>query len=57
MPGRRAVVDVPGANPAAEELVTRIGDGEVFRTARMWLGEPPPIPWPSVFGMTTLELG
>ena len=56
-PEGQAVLDVPGANPEAVELADRLGDGEVFRTARMWLGEPPPIPWASVFGMTTLELG
>ena len=57
MPDRAAVLDVPDANPEAVKLAARHGDAEVFRTARMWLGEPPPIPWGSVFGMTTLELG
>ena len=56
-PEGQAVLDVPGANPGAVELAARLGEGEVFRTARMWLGEPPPIPWSNVFGMTTLELG
>jgi GNAT superfamily N-acetyltransferase len=53
----QAVLDVPTANAEAVDLANRLGDGEVFGTARMWLGEPPPIPWRNVFGMTTLELG
>jgi len=56
-PPGQAVLDVPGANPPAVELAERLGEGEVFRTARMWHGDPPPIPWQHVFGMTTLELG
>ncbi len=57
IPDRQVVLDIPGANPAAVELAARLGDGEVFRTARMWSGEPPAIPWDRVFGMTSLELG
>jgi hypothetical protein len=30
---------------------------EVFRCARMYLGEPPELPWERIFGITTLELG
>jgi GNAT superfamily N-acetyltransferase len=56
-PRGQAVLDVPGANAQAVELAERLGDGEVFGTARMWLGDPPPIPWENVFGTTTLELG
>ncbi|MFN8112405.1 MAG: GNAT family N-acetyltransferase [Solirubrobacterales bacterium] len=56
-PEGQAVLDVPSANPEAVELAARLGGGEVFGTARMWLGDPPPIPWGEVFGMTTLELG
>jgi GNAT superfamily N-acetyltransferase len=56
-PGGDTVLDVPDANPQAVALANRLGGGEVFRTARMWIGEPLTLPWSSIFGMTTLELG
>lgn len=50
-------LDVPEVNDAAIELAAARGMSEVFRCSRMWVGEPPPIPWHRVFGITTLELG
>jgi hypothetical protein len=50
-------LDVPRSNPAATELVERRGMTPVFRTSRMYRGEPPRYEPELVFGVTTLELG
>ncbi|MFO0848474.1 MAG: GNAT family N-acetyltransferase [Gemmataceae bacterium] len=59
VPGAAVCVDVPeaAANPDAAELVARHGWAEVFRTARMYAGEPPAVPVREVYGVTSLELG
>jgi hypothetical protein len=50
-------LDVPRANAAATELAERRGMTPVFRTCRMYRGEPPRYEPELVFGVTTLELG
>ena len=50
-------IDAPDTNPAAVELARERGLEPVFRTARMYRGEPPAYERDLVFGVTTLELG
>ena len=50
-------LDVPEVNAPALRLAEKFGMREVFGTARMYTGEPPPIPLDQVFGVTTFELG
>jgi ribosomal protein S18 acetylase RimI-like enzyme len=50
-------LDVPEANVPALRLAQKYGMREVFGTARMYTGEPPPIPLDHVYGVTTFELG
>jgi hypothetical protein len=50
-------LDVPRPNPAATGLAERRGMTPVFRTSRMYRGEPPTYEPDLVFGVTTLELG
>jgi GNAT superfamily N-acetyltransferase len=55
--GEQILLDVPECNAAAMGLAVRHEMVEVFGCARMYLGDPPPTPWPRIFGVTTLELG
>jgi len=55
--GEPIFLDVPDSNPEALALATALGMDEVFACARMYLGEPPGLPWSRIFGATTLELG
>jgi Acetyltransferase (GNAT) domain/Acetyltransferase (GNAT) family len=50
-------LDVPRVNAAATELAERRGITPIFRTARMYRGEPPSYEAELVFGVTTLEVG
>jgi hypothetical protein len=50
-------MDVPRANAAATELAERRGMTPVFRTSRMYRGDPPRYESDLVFGVTSLELG
>jgi hypothetical protein len=50
-------LDVPRTNAEATELAERRGMTTVFRTSRMYRGEPPVYEPDLVFGVTTLELG
>ena len=50
-------LDVPEVSAAALRLAEKFGMQQVFGTARMYTGEPPPIPLDHVFGVTTFELG
>jgi GNAT superfamily N-acetyltransferase len=50
-------LDTPENNPAALTLAARHGMAEVFGCARMYHGTPPALPWRSIFGVTTFELG
>ncbi len=50
-------IDAPDTHPAAVELARERGLEPVFRTARMYRGEPPAYERDLVFGVTTLELG
>ncbi len=50
-------LDVPENNPAAMNLVARRQMKQVFGTARMYLGDPPPLAHERIFGVTTFELG
>ncbi|HTI69956.1 MAG TPA: GNAT family N-acetyltransferase [Candidatus Limnocylindria bacterium] len=56
-PGDEIYLDVPEINPAAVQIARELGLTTVFETARMYIGEPPPIHLPGVFGVTTFELG
>lgn len=55
--GAPVSIDVPERNGAAVALAERHEMEETFRCTRMYLGEPPPVDWDGVFGVTTLELG
>jgi len=55
--GEPIFLDVPDVNPKALALAAGLGMEEVFACARMYLGEPPALPWERIFGATTLELG
>jgi hypothetical protein len=55
--GAPLFLDVPDCNATALALAGRHEMREVFRCARMYLGEPPELPWERIFGITTLELG
>jgi len=55
--GDPVYLDVPDCNPEALALAAALGMDEVFACARMYLGEPPALPWSRIFGATTLELG
>jgi len=50
-------LDIPQSNPAAVALAARHGMTQVFETARMYRGTPPPVPLQRVYGITTFELG
>ena len=50
-------LDVPWGNRAATELAERRGMEPVFRTSRMYRGDPPGHESDLVFGVTSLELG
>lgn len=56
-PGEPVLLDVPEVNAKAMALAESYAMEEVFGCARMYLGEPPPVPWDRVFGVTTFELG
>lgn len=58
--GQSLVLDVPEVNDAAMALAQQNGMTEVFGCARMYYGEDEQasrLPWDSVFGITTFELG
>lgn len=55
--GQPLFLDTPENNPAALALAARHGLKESFGCARMVLGPIPPTPWPSIYGVTTFELG
>ncbi len=55
--GAPIVLDVPEINEEAMKLVSRHGMKEIFGCARMVMGRIPPIPWSSIYGVTTFELG
>ena len=50
-------LDIPQSNPAAVALAARHGLTQVFETARMYRGAPPPVALDRVYGITTFELG
>ena len=50
-------VDVPEINSAAMEMADRREMRQVFGCARMYYGTPPDMPWDSIFGITSYELG
>jgi ribosomal protein S18 acetylase RimI-like enzyme len=56
-PGAAIYLDVPETNAAAVMLAERHGMQKVFETARMYTGQPPPVPIGCVFGVTSFELG
>lgn len=51
------LLDAPGANPAADDLLERNGFIPVSRTLRMYRGEQPHISLAEVYGLACLELG
>ena len=55
--GEPMSVDVPENNPAAVEMAARREMRQVFGCARMYVGTPPSMPWHSIFGITSYELG
>jgi hypothetical protein len=55
--GREVFLDCPEPNRAATDLAARYGLSPVFETARMYRGAAPALPLPSIFGITTFELG
>jgi len=55
--GQPLFLDTPENNPAALALAARHGLKESFGCARMVLGPLPAVPWRSIYGVTTFELG
>lgn len=55
--GQPLFIDIPECNPEAQKLAARHQLQEVFGCARMYMGPPPAISWPGVYGVTTFELG
>ena len=51
------LIDAPGANPAAAELLRCRGFAVVGETLRMYRGPIPTLPLQDVFGLACLELG
>lgn len=51
------LLDSPGANPFAAELLHRLGFISISQTLRMYRGEQPPISLDEVYGLACLELG
>jgi GNAT superfamily N-acetyltransferase len=56
-PREAVYLDVPEVNAAAMSLAAKYAMKQVFGTARMYTGEPPPIDLGRVFGVTSFELG
>lgn len=55
--GQPLFLDLPEINEEACALARRHGLKEVFGCARMVRGVAPRLPWASIFGITTFELG
>ena len=55
--GDMYTVDAPGCNSAAVAMADRRGLREVFATARMYTGTPPPTRLDWIYGITSFELG
>ena len=55
--GQPLFLDLPEINEEACALARRHGLKEVFGCARMVTGVAPRLPWSSIFGITTFELG
>ena len=55
--GQPVFLDIPENNPNAVRLAAAHGLTEVFGCARMYLGQPPDLPWRNIYGVTTFELG
>jgi GNAT superfamily N-acetyltransferase len=55
--GEALFLDTPENNPEALALASRHGMKEVFGCARMVLGAPRALPWSSIYGITTFEMG
>jgi GNAT superfamily N-acetyltransferase len=55
--GKTVYLDIPEVNAEASALARRYGMSEVFGCARMVLGTPPALPWNSIYGVTTFEMG
>lgn len=55
--GQAIYLDIPENNPAAVALANQHNMTEVFGCARMYAGGIPALPWESIYGITTFELG
>lgn len=55
--GQPVYLDIPENNPDAVQLAKRHGLEEVFGCARMYHGPAPALPWQTIYGITTFELG
>jgi GNAT superfamily N-acetyltransferase len=55
--GAQVILDVPAANPAALAMVRDLQTERVFECARMYHGQPPPLPLSRIYGLTSFELG
>ena len=51
------LIDAPGANPAAAELLEGLGFRPIGTTLRMYRGEAPHVSLRDVYGLACLELG
>lgn len=56
-PDREVTLDTPEENMPAVQLAREAGLAPVFETARMYKGKPPAIEHPTVFGISSFELG
>ncbi|WP_394690630.1 GNAT family N-acetyltransferase [Hoeflea sp.] len=55
--GASVTLDVPEANRSAMMMAESAGLAPVFETARMYRGPAPQLPWTSIHGVTSFELG
>lgn len=55
--GEPLFLDIPEINPGAVALASRHDMQECFGCARMTWGRFPQLPWSSIYGVTTFELG
>jgi ribosomal protein S18 acetylase RimI-like enzyme len=55
--GASITLDVPETNNQAMGMAQSAGLTSVFETARMYRGSAPELPWASIYGVTSFELG
>lgn len=55
--GANVYIDIPHINEAGLAIAQKYRMGTVFTCGRMYLGNPPRLPWKQIYGITCYELG